>query len=477
MAVGIAWGASYAQDHNFGASFNRAWFIRGHDDFVRHPATLDNGQAEKRAVISEPLVGIEVSVEQLSQDLSALLSIKVKPGRNRSSGEATPIPQISGVIKKMIDGGQGNFLSIKQVLGDIGLTEKERLKNCDSYTPFLNDDGKTIVIIANKVHLDEEKEKIALASGEKVGHYVKNPSVNGSYVLFVDLAKILVELNKQLDGKDYEVNSTKATISSKPVSWKNRGSVSVNTNFAQQDTTLINTGNPTAKSQRTAFSVGFKSASNPLQGRFFPHEKSNYDFSISGVLTGETNDKQSRISLAYTGVTNMLSTSGLLSTRTFQFDTSQHARQQSFLYDIGWKVGDARLDGTKFVPLDKVDGDFTFNFGIQLGYIFFKSIQNVDPPDKKTKWMVRPRFTVGFNNLLHSDGSLISLSGKASLYAVSKSLGGADKFTGYAEEFELALKFGPENQQLALSVSGGRNRSQDFVKVAPTYGLGLNYKF
>lgn len=429
VAVGIAWGASYGQEADLGASFSRVWFARGKQEGTNISTT-------------EPLVGIEIKVSQLA------LAIHEQYKKDA--------PKVSDVSKKLLAlFAEDDESALK------GLFRIQRTDYKPQYStpikPFLSEDKKTIILVLPSSKGTEDDESLS-------------NSINASYELFFELAYFV--------GPKSLPNLSGETVKHKDkLTFTGRGSVTGSTNFAQQDTKLIDTGNPAAKSQRTAFAIGFKGVANPLQGAIFRKERSYYDFKIDGVLTEKTNDQQSRISLSFEGVTNVWGMPGTVSTRTFRYDTSQHARQQSLLYDIGWKWGDNRADGVGFIPSSDAEGTFTMNFGVQVGGIFFKRITGVTDPVKMRKWLVRPRVTVACNDFLKGQGGLLALSGKATLYAVSKDLGGADTFNGYAEEFDLTAKFGPDNQQITFSVSGGRNRSQDFAKVSPTYSFGLAYKF
>ncbi|MBI1334577.1 MAG: hypothetical protein GC165_17040 [Armatimonadetes bacterium] len=443
-----------AQEADLGASFSRVWFARGKpvssksevNSFGIDQTQSSSSSVTLRTVPTEPLVGIEIKISALS------LAIHENMKKN-----FLKVSEISKLLTDIVKNG---------TLGGVdsrGLFTIRRTDYEMAYTtpirPFLSKDKKSIVLVLPSTKGTNQDEALS-------------NSINASY-------EVTFELKYFMSPKKYvKVELAGDTIKHKdPLSLTGRGAVSASTDFAKQDTKLIDTGSPAATGQRTKFAITYKGVANSFQTAIFRGERSYYDFSLDGVLTELSHDKQSRISLGFAGVTNVWSIPGTISTRAVNIDTSQHARQQSVLYDIGYKWGDRRVDGKGFIPGDEVDDTMTINLGIQLGGIFFKRIEGVPDPDKLRRWVVRPRLTIAFKDLLKGDGGLLSLSGSGTLYAVSADLGGADTFNGYGEEFNVSLKFGPDNQQIAFTISGGRNRAQDFVKVAPTYSLGLAYKF
>ena len=435
------------QSDGFGAAISRVWFLKSSDE------STYNGKFQKNfeltAASTDPLIGIEIPVAKLALFINGLYK-----------DDAPKVSYLSEKLVEAIKAAKGSALfSVQKNVFVLGRANPRKPNYQNHFEPFLTKDKETIVVVLPSRPKDRGSE-----------NDLSDNSINASYDVFFDLDEFCRFMDRpNIKGK--------SSIVHKGLALKGRGTLSVSTDFAEQDATLIGTS-VTAPSTRTKVSFGYKGISNPLQGRLFRDERSYYDFSISGILTSNTRDTKSQIVVGFDGATNILPISGTVTTTSIRYETSQSVRQQSFIYDLGWKMGDNRANGIGFVPINEIDETFTLNFGIQLGYRTIRELSGVPSPDRSSQIMVRPRITLGIHDLFKSgDNSLLSLSGNLSLYAVSKGLGGADTFSGYGEEFDLAIKFGPETGQLVFSVSGGRNRSQDFVKVIPTYGLGISYKF
>lgn len=319
-----------------------------------------------------------------------------------------------------------------------------------------------------------------------------NCSYNDGYVVKFDLSRFLKDVPGALP-------TGPALINNKTTHLTNRISVSLTTNLAQQDTSLIKVkrdqnGNfekkdgayvyQTAKAFEPKFEIKYAAQTNPLQNSLLP-EHSYYEATLGGQLSENRFDQKSAIMLQLSGCTDLFGRpKGWMPFTGIRVETSQSLRQLTAVYEIGYRSGDKRIDGNRYVPVSDCKAPVYLEIAAQAGGSWFRNIEDVPMPKRMKMLILRPRIRLGMEKFLKTDGSLLTVTGYADIYGVSRNLGGADDpvgqndpRTGWKSTFELAIVLGSDAQNITFKISGGDNPAQGFLPTKPSYSIGLAYKF
>lgn len=314
---------------------------------------------------------------------------------------------------------------------------------------------------------------------------VANPqgSYNDQYCVTFDVAKFLT---------DHQISYREGVeIKTPRIRYEGRFDFSFESDLANDSITLIKGAingdgkfeGEKAKGAQGTLKFGYQGFGNFLQNAPFK-EHSFYSLSLDATLTSNIFDNESKIEFGLSGVTDLLPTGKDMITVTgAKFLTSQNNRQNTFVYELCERFGDRRSTDQGFVASDDTLGPIYGEAALQAGFSTFRALRHVPDPDLHFIGILRPRLSVGVHDLFKKQKSPVTLEGKVDFYYLLKNYGGGDKFdtndngAGWRTVFSASLKYGNDDKFLQFSVEGGRNPAQGFVKVKPTYSIGVGFKF
>lgn len=312
-------------------------------------------------------------------------------------------------------------------------------------------------------------------------------SYNDSYTLEFGLRELLDE--KPLED---------VVLYQDELRYTGRASFEIAPKVGREEVDLI-TGNVNATSgkweldKKTPYAVGIKGsyagAANPLQGHHFIKERSFYTLSIDSLVSEFALDSRSNIEVKFSGVTDLYQLGGIMPFVNVVASTSQSLYQNTVFYEAGWRLGDKRTNKWGFFSESECLEQVYFEFGIQVGRTFYKKLERLEIQDFAPTFLLRPRVTLGFNELLArrnlKEGETpsaahlasLALTGNVTAYGVNGNVGGSKDFSGIAFTFDLAISLGPDSRKLSFGVTGGQNPSQGFVRLKPVYTVGYKIKY
>lgn len=271
-------------------------------------------------------------------------------------------------------------------------------------------------------------------------------------------------------------------------------SVDLKSSLAPSDTKLISgkwgvnedTGEPEFKkrgAQGAVLEVTYKDTMFRLPTGNKVHRVGS--FTIDGVISTYPIDNRSLIDVRSGGVTST-SFGSTVATSYIGLRTSQSLSRTDIFLEQAWRFGDprgGRRDDVKptFIPEEDCNGMATFDIGLEFGGTIVKPLLYVDLRDNPTGPPIPKIFVRPFARLNLFKGSLLggnlAVSGKVQAWYLHDKVGGVLSSTRLAERAELEFLHENGNLTFTFGITAGRNPASSFVKIVPSYTMGLSMKF
>lgn len=206
---------------------------------------------------------------------------------------------------------------------------------------------------------------------------------------------------------------------------------------------------------------------------------------FSGTVSDERLDARSLLSLKLEGATRKLALGNTIGIGGLEVRSSQSFMRTEFLLNSAWRWNDIRgyrpeKYPSKFVTLDKCGASMTFDLGFETGWTIYGNVKHARltkfPDDElPERFVFRPLARLNFtkDRIL---GDSVALSGNITGWYVNRGWSGLDIGSTFAERAELSLVYEGNGFEVGFSVTAGRNPISNFDRIAPEYGLKIQFK-
>ncbi len=396
-------------------------------------STNSTAQAVESDPISQPYVGIQVNKAAFIEFLTKVLE------------KTDSISSIHDVINKLFDpklspkdllANAQSIFCVHPAEDDPDQSESTKMLACMVFEAILDEDAKNLTILVRQ-------------------------NYNIGLILEIDSASLSKGTTAKIESTKYE---------SDVLRWKGRFSLSAKSKLTQEDLTLITKGMgsedyDTGKGGTATFELAYKGLGlRPFGLRY-------YDFNLDATLGELSLYNKSSIELRALGATRFKTLPHTITVLGPKLRFTQSLSTVEALVDMRARFGDRRIGGRGFMPADETLKGMFLDLGAEFGYTTGKSLDRVEMG--RVGGIFRPLINLGF-----AKQALFGAEFEGSItyfWLLNKLTQSASK-ERFVPVFDLKVSFGPEHQRLVLGVSGGRNPAEGFVKVKPTYSLGISVK-